>query len=128
MKTNRLLLLAGLLLGCSLATISQAATSPKTRTYAIVGYYDGRKPAPALVEQAGREIMARMKDLAPVDDPAQADCVVQILFRGDSYRVYIDALPFNDARRPEVQDRLLTDFNQRLLLATEKMFEQGRRF
>lgn len=109
MKTHRLPLFAALLLGLCAATLTLAsppAPAAKAKTYAIVGFFDGLKPSTALLEQASRDIGEKMKGLAQVENPEDADHVVQVLFKRGAYKVYVDALPLDGIKRYDALDRL----------------------
>ena len=123
MKNPRLLLCAALLLGLTAATAAaaDATTAPKAKTYAVRGFFNGTKPAPALLEKAAIEIGAKMKGAVQVQNPDDADHVVQVLFKRGSYKVYVDALPLNGATSVTFADWLPT-LN---LLSTEANFENA---
>lgn len=95
MKITIRMFIVGMTLGASCL----AFASDKAETYAVVGYFEGRMPAQALVDKAAKEIGEKMKGLAALPTGADADQVVQVLFKRDgTYRIYWDALPLNGAR------------------------------
>lgn len=100
MKTPRLLLCAALLLGLTAANAPAADTTiaPKAQTFAVRGFFDGTKPAPTLIEKAAAEIGAKMKGAVQVQNPDDADHIVQVLFKRGTYKVYVDALPINGVK------------------------------
>ena len=127
MKTFRLPILAALLFGLSALTMAFAAppAAPKAKTFAIVGFVDGPKPSPALQAQAIREIGAKMQGLTQVQNPEDADHVVQVLFKRGAYKVYVDALPFNPSQSRDAQDKLAAEIAYRAMIHMERLFEPG---
>lgn len=116
MKTATRLFVAGLALGASCL----ACGANQERTYAVIGFYEGRQPKPELVNQAAVEIGQKMKDRPAVAADAEADQVVQVLFKRDgTYRIFWDALPLNGVKLGEGLDR----FRDRAYLAFEAQME-----
>ncbi len=111
MKIPLLMFCAALLLGLTAATASaaEATTAPKTKTYAVRGFFNGTKPAPALLEKAAVEIGAKMKGAVQVQNPDDADHVVQVLFKRGTYKVYVDALPLDGVKLGDGLDRYVTN-------------------
>ena len=123
MKAPRLILCAALLLGLIATAVSapRPITTPKAKTYAVLGFYDGTKPGPALGEKAPKQIGAKMHETIQVKNPEEADHVIQVLFKRGTYKIYVDALPLNGATSVTFADWLPT-LN---LLSTEANFENA---
>lgn len=128
MKKLRLPLLAALLLGF-VASVHAAGSSAKTKTYAVLGFFDGAKPAQALVDQAAKEIGTQMTGAVQVDNLEEADHVVQVVFRRGGYKIYVDALPYsNVASYPVTRRDGLEHAAARALAESDNRFidSQGR--
>jgi hypothetical protein len=105
-----------------LASISPARSAEKTRTYALIGYFDGAKPRTETIAKACTEVATRMKDVAPVASEEDADQIVQVLFKRDgSYRIYWDALPLSRTSQLDSLDR----YKDRANLAFEALMENS---
>jgi hypothetical protein len=96
MRTIRVMLV-GLLGALAVLSLAAAPKEPK-KTYSVVGYFSGGKPSPALLEKASRAIGEKMAGFTQVTDPNEATHRIEILFRRDSFEIYMDALPLE--RRP----------------------------
>jgi hypothetical protein len=95
MKALHTLLAAGLLLGvASLAGAKEA----KTKSYTLYGFWTQGKPSPELVQQAAKAVEERMAGMTIVGQPEKADHNVEVLFRRDSFEIYVDALPLAGRR------------------------------
>lgn len=101
------------LLIASCALLGASASIAANNTYTVVGYFDRNQPDPELVAKVAGEIAAKMKDLTAVRSEADADQIVQVLFKRDgTYRIYWDALPLmRNGRRYQEHDKPMIDLN-----------------
>ena len=90
MKTARLFVCG--LLGGFLPLLAFGAGN-KVKTYVVSGYYVGAKPSDQLVTQAAQEVQAKMAGLKQIEASDDADHSVEILFKRNQFKVYVDALP-----------------------------------
>ncbi len=98
MRTLRVIV-AGLLGAFAALSLVAATKTQNKNTYSVVGYYPGlAQPAPALVEKAAHALGEKMAGMTQVANPDDAEHKVQILFRRDSFEIYVDALPLE--KRP----------------------------
>ena len=95
MKTLRLLLTAGLLLGVASWA---GAKEAKPKSYTLQGFWAHGKPSDELVQQAAKAVEERMVGMTPVGLPEKADHNVEVLFWRDTFEIYVDALPFAGTR------------------------------
>lgn len=97
MRTIRVMLVG--LLGAFAALSLFAGPKAQNKTYSVVGYFaPGKQPSPALVEKASRALGEKMAGFTQVMDSSEAAHQVEILFKRDSFEIYVDALPLE--RRP----------------------------
>lgn len=113
MKTTRLV---GLFALAALLPLAGLAKTPKTKTYTIAAYFfEGDKPKQELVDQAAREVGAKMNGMVQTGEPDEADHAVEILFKKGTYKIYVDALPIApklaaiDRQAMEANDRFAAD-------------------
>lgn len=112
MKTAIRLLFAGV--ACGATCLAFGAS--KARTYSVVGFFEGRKPAQKLVDKAAVEIGRKMKDCTALPADTETDQVVQVLFKRDgTYRIYWDSLPLEGVSKGETLER----YQHRVMLAFE---------
>ncbi len=90
MKTPHTVFAAALL--GALAITGQAAAK-KTESYTVAGFFGRQKPSAELVAKAATELGQKMAGMVQTTDPTEADHRVEILFTGDSYKIFVDALP-----------------------------------
>lgn len=97
MRTIRVMLVG--LLGAFAALSLFAGPKAQNKTYSVVGYFSpGKQPSPALVEKASRALAEKMAGFTQVMDAGEAAHKVEILFKRDSFEIFVDALPLE--RRP----------------------------
>jgi hypothetical protein len=81
-------------MGASLLSAATAPTTGKPKTYALAGISPRGVPPAELVEKAARAVEAKMTGMTPVANPEDADHYVEVLFRKDTFEIYVDALPY----------------------------------
>lgn len=96
MKTLRLLLTAGVVFGA--ASLASATDQAKSKSYTLHGFWSQGKPSDELVEKAAKAVEERMAGMKLVGLPENADHNVEVLFRRDSFEIYVDALPLAGKR------------------------------
>lgn len=109
MKTIRHLLTLGLL--GALAALPALAANAKVETYVVTGYFDGAKPSSELVAKAAAAVGQKMAGMAQVQDAADAKHVVEILFKGGQYQIFVDALPLEKRQPKMVADRYVSEIS-----------------
>ena len=95
MKTSRLLVCVGVLAGI---TAVAGAKEGKAGSYTLAGICTQGKPSEELVQRAAKAVEARMTGMTMITQPEEADHYVEVIFRRDSFDVYVDALPYTGRR------------------------------
>lgn len=107
MKTLRFLLL-GLAAALSTSAFAAATAPAKSETYTLAGFATRGKPSEQLVQQASVAVQSRMQGMNLITDPEKADHYVEVVFRRDSFELFVDALPLAGhrvgARLPQSTD------------------------
>ena len=117
MRTIRVMLVG--LLG-AIATLSLVAgTKAQNKTYTVVGFYSGAQPSPALLEKASLAVGEKMTGFTQVSDPDAAAHRVEILFKRDSFEIYVDALPLERRPPAAVEKQSLITWSQQGEFARE---------
>jgi len=119
MRTLRVILVG--LLGVFAALSLAAATKTQNKkTYSVVGYYPGQaQPSPALVGKAAHALGEKMAGMTQVANPEDAEHKVQILFRRDSFEIFVDALPLEQHPPAAIEKQSLFQQYQQGDLARE---------
>ena len=100
MKIIRHLLAAALLLGMGSIASAKTEAKPeaKAKTYTLHGFWTQGKPPEKIVEQAAKAVEAKMTGMTLITTPEDVDHSVEVLFRRDSFAIYVDALPLAGKR------------------------------
>jgi hypothetical protein len=70
------------------------ATAGKAKTYSLAGISTRRVPSAELIAKATRAVEAKMAGMKLIANPEEADHYVEVLFRNDTFEIYVDALPY----------------------------------
>ena len=95
MKPLRSLISVGLWIGI---TAAAGAAEGKALSYSLAGFCTQGKPSDELVQRAAKAVEARTAGMTITTQTEYADHYVEVVFRRDSFEVYVDALPFKGSR------------------------------